>query len=538
MTDGSLVSTTCSVIKFISADPSRTPKIFADVNDEACQTSLIRAFSQDGSSVVISGTTTDSTDRCEVLLSAGDQLGPKDGSEVKFTAYARSAASVLRTPSSVSVTEGSPVSFIVSTRSLVRSETDPITVAEYSCELATSPYGEAKTCTEVSATINAATGVFSWTPSTESEGLWTFRLASRFPHSPKNFATVKVGVKDSDPPPSLYLTLPQPGRRIPVSQSDISRWPIAGRCSEPGATVVIAGIVTAEAICRPGGTFSVNADLTSFDVSAAVAGTNPAPFSVSISKEKFTATYSWSNIFHADNPSVPPPAAASPTVVQEGGSLACEPQRTNARNQLYFLSEWTGVSGDAAKSQGGKSRYVLGVNELASSIGCRYAVMGSLVGTVLKNRSEAQVGRVDPGATLASSAMTISATEGVAFQGNFPAATGPTSGSNLTWSIVTQATHGEATVTGNSTRAFSYVPNPNFHGSDSFTFRVCDDGTTPLCSPSYSASVAVAQGGSSVTIPYFAAAAASFTGQPGDFSFSSIKTFSHKFLLQKHTGGL
>jgi VCBS repeat-containing protein len=49
-------------------------------------------------------------------------------------------------------------------------------------------------------------------------------------------------------------------------------------------------------------------------------------------------------------------------------------------------------------------------------------------------------------------------------------------GDSLTYSIVTNGSKGVAAITNASTGAFSYTPNPNANGSDSFTFRV-NDGT-------------------------------------------------------------
>ena len=51
-----------------------------------------------------------------------------------------------------------------------------------------------------------------------------------------------------------------------------------------------------------------------------------------------------------------------------------------------------------------------------------------------------------------------------------------TDGDNLTWSLLTPANHGTATVsgTGVSPPTFSYSPNPGFQGTDSFVVRVSD----------------------------------------------------------------
>ena len=53
-----------------------------------------------------------------------------------------------------------------------------------------------------------------------------------------------------------------------------------------------------------------------------------------------------------------------------------------------------------------------------------------------------------------------------------------TSSSSLTWSLSSTPAHGTAVVTGTgaSPANFSYIPNANFHGSDSFTVSVSDGG--------------------------------------------------------------
>ena len=50
-------------------------------------------------------------------------------------------------------------------------------------------------------------------------------------------------------------------------------------------------------------------------------------------------------------------------------------------------------------------------------------------------------------------------------------------GDALTYSVVAQPTGGSVTITNASTGAYTYTPDANFNGSDSFTFRV-NDGTT------------------------------------------------------------
>jgi gliding motility-associated-like protein len=45
--------------------------------------------------------------------------------------------------------------------------------------------------------------------------------------------------------------------------------------------------------------------------------------------------------------------------------------------------------------------------------------------------------------------------------------------------VITNPTHGTVTVDANGN--VKYIPNPNYHGLDSFMYRVCDNGTPVLC---------------------------------------------------------
>jgi hypothetical protein len=48
--------------------------------------------------------------------------------------------------------------------------------------------------------------------------------------------------------------------------------------------------------------------------------------------------------------------------------------------------------------------------------------------------------------------------------------------SSLTYSIVTQPSHGTVTITNTATGAYKYTPSANYNGADSFTFKA-NDGT-------------------------------------------------------------
>ena len=52
-------------------------------------------------------------------------------------------------------------------------------------------------------------------------------------------------------------------------------------------------------------------------------------------------------------------------------------------------------------------------------------------------------------------------------------------GDTLTVALVTQPANGTVVINGDGT--VTYTPNPDFNGTDTFTYRVCDDGTPVAC---------------------------------------------------------
>ena len=61
-------------------------------------------------------------------------------------------------------------------------------------------------------------------------------------------------------------------------------------------------------------------------------------------------------------------------------------------------------------------------------------------------------------------------------------------GDSLTFSIVSQASNGVATITNSATGAFNYVPGANYNGADSFTFKA-NDGTDDSNTATFSITV-------------------------------------------------
>ncbi len=56
----------------------------------------------------------------------------------------------------------------------------------------------------------------------------------------------------------------------------------------------------------------------------------------------------------------------------------------------------------------------------------------------------------------------------------------PDATTDFTATVVTQPTHGAVTL--NADGGYNYTPNPNYIGTDSFTYQICQTGTTPTCS--------------------------------------------------------
>ncbi len=72
-------------------------------------------------------------------------------------------------------------------------------------------------------------------------------------------------------------------------------------------------------------------------------------------------------------------------------------------------------------------------------------------------------------------------------------------GDTLTFSIVSQPSHGTVSITNTSTGAFTYTPNSNYYGSDSFTFKATD--SAGQASNTATESVTVNQSGGGNAVP-------------------------------------
>jgi len=71
-------------------------------------------------------------------------------------------------------------------------------------------------------------------------------------------------------------------------------------------------------------------------------------------------------------------------------------------------------------------------------------------------------------------------------------------GDTLTFSIVSQPSHGTVSITNTSTGAFTYTPNSNYYGSDSFTFEATDSAGQASNTATESVTVIQAGGGNAV----------------------------------------
>jgi VCBS repeat-containing protein len=96
--------------------------------------------------------------------------------------------------------------------------------------------------------------------------------------------------------------------------------------------------------------------------------------------------------------------------------------------------------------------------------------------------------------TPAASAQSVSTNEDIALPVTLTATDPDTSDASpqtLTYSIVANPTNGMLGTLNASTGAVTYTPTANYHGSDSFTFKACDNDSTPACSSTMTISITV-----------------------------------------------
>lgn len=90
----------------------------------------------------------------------------------------------------------------------------------------------------------------------------------------------------------------------------------------------------------------------------------------------------------------------------------------------------------------------------------------------------------------------IAATEDVAFSGSLTGS--DLDGDTLTFSIVTNGSRGTATITNSTTGAFTYTPNANANGTDSFSFKV-NDGVTDSSAATVTVTIAAVNDAPTIT---------------------------------------
>jgi len=146
---------------------------------------------------------------------------------------------------------------------------------------------------------------------------------------------------------------------------------------------------------------------------------------------------------------------------------------TGGNQTMYGAGGGSGYSGGAAQtgndqSGGGGGSFNSGANQ--ATAGGAHAGAGRVIITLLQVAPVISQGAgplsktISEDATASWTSAELSATDA------------DTAASSLTWSVSSQASNGTATVTGSgaSPASFTYAPNANFNGSDSFVVRVSD----------------------------------------------------------------
>src|SRR5262249_22585580 len=136
--------------------------------------------------------------------------------------------------------------------------------------------------------------------------------------------------------------------------------------------------------------------------------------------------------------------------------VSLNPPTGGEASYLYSNGVWTNINDLVPPG----SRYLVGV----SGINNRGWIVGGIYGSNFL--------LIPPNRVPTASDDTLSATEDTAANGALKA-TDP-DGDPLTYSIVANGTKGTATITNAATGAFTYTPNPDANGTDSFTFKVND----------------------------------------------------------------
>lgn len=109
--------------------------------------------------------------------------------------------------------------------------------------------------------------------------------------------------------------------------------------------------------------------------------------------------------------------------------------------------------------------------DLRPTVGRTLALDGSVAGAVQDDINTAPVATDNQSWTIqAGSTLAITATDGLAAVSFDP------DGDPLTWSVVSNVTHGTLTLN-TTTGAYDYTPTLTYEGPDSFTWRVCDPVT-------------------------------------------------------------
>ena len=334
--------------------------------------------------------------------------------------------------------------------------------------LATDPDGDALTYSIVSngtkgtATItNPATGAFTYTPTTNATGsdLFTFRVNDGTVNS--NTATVTVTINAVNVAPVAT------GAAITTDENKAYSGQLAATDGDGDAltySIVSNGTKGTAAVTTPAtgaftytpNTDAAGSDSFTFRVNDGTVNSNTATVTVTINAVNVAPVATGAAITTDENKAYSGQLAATDG---DGDALTYSIVSNGTKGTAAVTTPATGAftytpNTDAA----GSDSFTFRVND---------GTVNSNTATVTVTIKAVNVAPVATGAA-------ITTDENKAYSGQLAATDGD--GDALTYSIVSNGTKGTAAVTTPATGAFTYTPNTDAAGSDSFTFRV-NDGT-------------------------------------------------------------
>ena len=327
--------------------------------------------------------------------------------------------------------------------------------------------------------INAATGAYTYTPSSGYVGADSFTFKANDGYLDSNVATVAVSVNDNAPTANngSYKTLTnQPfNGQLQATNPDSGQTLTFSIVAQPAhGTVAITNANTGAFTYTPATGYAGNDSFT-FKANDGYLDSNTATVSVTVADSPPTAI-----------------GASFSTPTNQALSGQLQGNTNDAGQTLTFALGTKPAHGSVTVNANGSFSYTPDSGYAGSD------AFTFLVNDGYLNSAPATVSiTINDGAPTASNA-SFSTPVDTAYSGQLKAAN-PNAGQTLTYSIVSQPSHGTVSITNAATGAYTYTPNTGFIGSDSFTFKANDgykDSNTATVSASVTDSPPVAQGAS------------------------------------------